>query len=123
VANAALPHHSAAFQIITLTAIASFIPSFLLLRRRPHRPDHALQTPHPHHLLRLPKPYAQITQHGRVSNVRSVAVAVNVGRPLELCGVGVSGADVARLEGFELLLGAEFVGLEGEGTSVGEWGG
>jgi len=27
------------------------------------------------------------------------------------------------LEGFELLLGTEFVGLEGEGTSVGEWGG
>lgn len=29
-------------------------------------------------------------------------------------GVGVSGADVLVLQGFELLLGAEFVGLGGE---------
>lgn len=30
-----------------------------------------------------------------------------------LCGVGVAGADVARLELLQLLLGAEFVGLRG----------
>jgi len=34
-----------------------------------------------------------------------------------LCRVGVSGADVAGLEGFELLGCAEFVGLRGEGFS------
>ena len=44
-------------------------------------------------------------------DVGCVAVAVDVGGPFVLCGVGVAGADVARLEGFELLLRAEFVGL------------
>ena len=36
---------------------------------------------------------------------------MDVGRPLELCGVGVPGADVACLELLELLLGAKFVCL------------
>jgi len=35
-----------------------------------------------------------------------------------LCRVGVSGADVAGLERFELLGCAEFVGLEGRGGLV-----
>ena len=33
-----------------------------------------------------------------------------------LCGVGVPSADVFVLQGFELLLGAEFVGLEERGV-------
>jgi hypothetical protein len=36
---------------------------------------------------------------------------MNIGRPFELRGVGVAGADVACLELLKLLLGAEFVGL------------
>ncbi len=46
-------------------------------------------------------------------DVRRVAVAVDVGGPFVLGGVGVAGADVARLELLQLLLGAEFVGLRG----------
>lgn len=38
---------------------------------------------------------------------------MDVGHPFELRRVGVAGADVAGLQGFELLLGAEFVGLWG----------
>jgi len=62
-----------------------------------------------------------------VPDVRRVAVAVDVGRPFVLCGVGVAGADVAGLELLELLLGAEFVGLGGgggvSGEGKGKWGG
>jgi len=63
-----------------------------------------------------------------VPDVGRVAVAVDVGRPFVLCGVGVAGADVAGLELLELLLGAEFVGLGGGGGGVsgegkGKWGG
>lgn len=47
-----------------------------------------------------------------MADVGRVRVAVDVGRPLELGGVGVAGADVAGLELLELLLGAEFVGLD-----------
>ena len=43
---------------------------------------------------------------------------MDVGCPFEFCGVGVAGAYVARLELLELLLGAEFVGLLGEGVSL-----
>lgn len=48
-----------------------------------------------------------------MTDVRGVAVAMDVGGPFVLCGVGVAGADVAGLQSFELLLRAEFVGLEG----------
>ena len=58
-----------------------------------------------------------------MADVRGVGVAVDVGDPFELCGVGVAGADVARLQGFELLLGAEFVGLGGGGLVGGGEGG
>jgi hypothetical protein len=44
---------------------------------------------------------------------RGVRVAHDVGRPLVLGRIGVPGADVFVLQRFELLLGAEFVGLEG----------
>ena len=44
-----------------------------------------------------------------MSDVGGVAVAVDIGGPFELCCVCVAGADVARLEGLELLLGAELV--------------
>lgn len=41
-----------------------------------------------------------------MADIAGVAVAVDVCGPLEGCGVGVAGTDVAGLEGFELLLGA-----------------
>jgi hypothetical protein len=43
---------------------------------------------------------------------RGVRVAHDVGRPLVLGRVGVPGANVFVLQRFELLLGAEFVGLD-----------
>lgn len=45
-----------------------------------------------------------------MSNVRGVAVAAEVLEPLVLGGVRVSSADVAGLEGFEVLEGAKFIG-------------
>ena len=47
-----------------------------------------------------------------MTDVRGVRVAVDVGRPFVLGRVGVAGAHVAGLQRFELLLGAEFVGLD-----------
>lgn len=47
-------------------------------------------------------------------NIRRIRVTLDIAGPFETGGVGVPGADVARLEGFELLSGAEFVCLEGE---------
>ena len=47
---------------------------------------------------------------------------MDVGDPFEFRGVGVAGADVAGLEGFELLLGAEFVGLGGGLVWGVDWG-
>jgi hypothetical protein len=44
---------------------------------------------------------------------RGVRVAHDVRRPLVLGRVGVAGSDVFVLQRFELLLGAEFVGLDG----------
>lgn len=46
-----------------------------------------------------------------MSHVAGVAVAEDVGDPFVARCVGVAGADVADLEGFEEGLGAEFVGL------------
>ena len=46
-----------------------------------------------------------------MADVGRVRVAVDVGRPLELGGVGVARAHVAGLELLELLLRAELVGL------------
>ena len=48
-----------------------------------------------------------------MADVAGVRVAMDVAGPLELGRVRVARADVARLELFQLLLGAEFVGLEG----------
>lgn len=45
-----------------------------------------------------------------MTNVRSVAVAHDVGGPFVFGCVGVTGTDVACLEGFKVLEGAEFVG-------------
>lgn len=92
-------------------------PLILPLRRLPHRPHHPLNHRPPNLLPALPQPDAQIGQQGRVAHVRGVRVAVDVGRPVEFGRVGVAGADVAGLQRLELLLGAEFVGLEvGEGV-------
>jgi len=52
-----------------------------------------------------------------MTNIARVRVALDVGGPLEARGIGVAGADVAGLEGLELLLGAEFVCLV-EGVSI-----
>jgi hypothetical protein len=80
------------------------------LRRRPHRPHHALQQLHPCDLSRLSEPNAHVLQERRVPDVAAQRVALHVGHPFELCGVGAADADEARLLGFKLLLGAEFVG-------------
>lgn len=56
-----------------------------------------------------------VQQHARVALVGSVRVAHDVRRPLVLGRVGVSRADVLVLQRFELLLGAEFVGLCAKG--------
>lgn len=61
-----------------------------------------------------------------MSYIARIAVAMDVGGPFVLCCVGVAGADVARLELLELLLGAEFVCLVGRlgvgiGGGVGVW--
>ncbi len=61
-----------------------------------------------------------------MSDIRGVRVAVDVGGPVVFGRVGVAGADVAGLEGLELLLGAEFVGLwevSGGGGREGRKGG
>ena len=42
--------------------------------------------------------------------IASESVARNIGRPFELCCVGVSSTNIARLKGFKLLLRTEFVG-------------
>lgn len=57
-----------------------------------------------------------------MADVGSVGVAVDIGHPFEFGGVGVAGADVAGLEGFELLLGAEFVCLFWREGGVNEGG-
>lgn len=54
-----------------------------------------------------------------MADVGGVAVAVDVGGPFVLCGVGVAGADVAGGEEFELLVGAEFICLWGCVRGVG----
>lgn len=43
--------------------------------------------------------------------VAGIRVAGDIGGPLVLRGVGMTGSDVLVLQRFELLLGAEFVGL------------
>ena len=48
---------------------------------------------------------------------------MDVAEPLVLGRVGVARADVARLQGLELLLGAEFVGLGRLGGGVRKGGG
>lgn len=87
-------------------------PSLILhLRRLPYRLHHPLDHHAPHLLPALAHADAHVAQQGRVADVGGVAIAVDVGGPFVLGGVGVAGADVAGLQGFELLLGAEFVGL------------
>lgn len=45
-----------------------------------------------------------------MANVRGLGVANDVGHPLVLGGVCVASADIAGLEGLEVLEGAQFVG-------------
>ncbi len=56
-----------------------------------------------------------------MADVAGEAVALDIGLPFPGGGVGVAGADIARLQSFELLLGAEFVGLELDGQFYGCW--
>lgn len=94
------------------------------LGRRPHRPDHALEQLHARLLAGLAQADAHVLQQRRVADKRRQRVARHVGRPLVLGRVGGSDANVARLERFELLLRAEFVGHGGGGGGGGgvvEW--
>ena len=68
-----------------------------------HLRSHAFST--------LPHSDRHVAQERRVPNVRGVAVAVDVGGPFELGGVGVTGTDVACLQLFKLLLSTQFIGL------------
>lgn len=52
-------------------------------------------------------------------NITRIAVPLDIGGPLELGRVGVACAHVAGLEGLELLLSAEFVGLKIVSEEVG----
>lgn len=80
------------------------------LRRRPNRPHHPLQQLHPCLLPWLPHSNAHVLQQRRVADIRGQRVARDVRCPLVLGRVCGADADKARLEGFELLLGAELVG-------------
>ena len=62
-----------------------------------------LNNPAPGPLPTLAHPYPYILQQRRVPQVRSVGVAVDVAGPFVLGCVRMAGADVARLQGFELL--------------------
>lgn len=95
--------------------------SVLHIRRLPHRLHHLLNQHQPRLLPALAQPQTHVTQQRWVADERTVAVAHDVGRPLELRRVGVAGADVARLEGFELLLLAEFVGHDFSGRGFVRW--
>lgn len=66
---------------------------------------------HANPLDRLAHADAHVVQQRRVALVAGVRVARDVRRPLVLGGVGVPRADVLVLQRFELLLGAQFVGL------------
>lgn len=80
------------------------------LRRRPDRPHHPLQQLHSCLLPRLPHADAHVLQQRWVADVRGQRVARDVRCPLVLGRVCGADADKARLEGLELLLGAELVG-------------
>lgn len=56
-----------------------------------------------------------VAEQRRVADDAGLGVAVDVGLPLPRGGVWVARADVLGLQALELLLGAEFVGLEGWG--------
>ena len=65
----------------------------------------------PHLLPGLAQTEGHVLQQRRMADVAGEAVASDVRGPLEAGGVGVAGADVARLELLQLLLRAELVGL------------
>jgi hypothetical protein len=65
----------------------------------------------PNLLPALPHTDSHIAQHRRVSNVRSVGIAVDVGSPFEFRRVRMAGSYITGLQLLKLLLGAEFIGL------------
>jgi hypothetical protein len=73
-------------------------------------PDHFLQHLRANLLLRLAHTNSHIREQWVVADVGSTAVALDVGQPLVLGRVGVTGADVAGLQGLEVLESAELVG-------------
>lgn len=91
------------------------------LRRIPRAPNHLLYEHRPHLLLGLAHPDGHVAQDRRVSDVRGVAVADDVGGPLVLGRVGVARADVAGLQGLEVLEGAELVSHFGWLCVMGVW--
>lgn len=68
---------------------------------------------HPNLLHRHAHSDRHVVKKRRVALVAGVGVAGDIGGPLVLGGVCVAGSDVFVLQRFELLLGAEFVGLVG----------
>jgi len=80
-------------------------------RRRSHWQHHAFHTVPAHSFHIDAHSHAHVKHHARMALERGVGVAHDIGGPLVLGGVGVTCADVFVLQGFELLLCAEFVGL------------
>jgi len=86
--------------------------------RRSYRQHHALHTVPAYGFHIGTHSHTHVQHHARVALEGGVRVAHDVGGPLMLGGVGVTGADVFVLQGFELLLCAEFIGLPGIHMSV-----
>jgi hypothetical protein len=118
-----LRHHSSLLSTISLPSSPNHPISSTHLWRLAHRLNHLLQQLDPRLLPALALANTYILQHRRVSDKGRVGVALDVGRPFVFCCVGRAGADVARLQGFELLLGAEFVCHCLGGRCVGEFAG
>ena len=55
--------------------------------------------------------YCHVTQQRRMSNIRSIAVALNVARPFELCGICMPRSYITSLQLLELLLCSQLVRL------------
>ena len=76
----------------------------------PSTSHHLLQHHSANLLLGLAHTHRHVGEQRVVTDVRSVAVAKDVGGPLVLGGVGVAGTNVAGLEGLKVLECTEFVG-------------
>lgn len=77
---------------------------FLRLRWIPRPANHLLNHRSSHLLLWLAHSQRHVREQRRVPDIRRIAVADDVGFPFVLGCVGVAGADVAGLQGFEAIL-------------------